>query len=518
MEDFKNINKKISFGIIIVSIMIFFVYMFSLHNITNVKIINNKEIFISLYNILLCILSVSSCVALSSKNKNKHIVLVSIMYATFLIDMFTSSISSIDLQIDQKIYVGIGTATLRFFIGVLCILPKGIIDYIYDNNLRTILFTSTYNFILLIITSYSNYDTKHFLEISNYIEYNLLSLICFTIAAIVFFYKSIKENNYLLSIIGSSILIFSTKAIYSIYHIRTLNDEIKLISISITYVGFLILIIGIFMELTFNLIKYESIKKDEKIKSEFFANMSHELKTPINIIYSTNQLLAFSKNKNNFNEIYSRYDSVIDTNCKRMIRLVNNIVDISKFESKFKKPNYKNYNIVWVVESIVMSIADYAKMKNIDVLFDTDSEELNIKCDPEIIERIILNLLSNSIKFSKENNEIFVDISHNDKYIIIKVKDSGIGIKKELQSEIFDRFVQGDKSLIRENEGSGIGLSIVKSMVDVLDGKIELFSDGINGCEFTVYLPNKILEDENLIIKEYCFDVTKMDLEFSDIY
>ena len=136
-----------------------------------------------------------------------------------------------------------------------------------------------------------------------------------------------------------------------------------------------------------------------------------------------------------------------------------------------------------------------------------------------MLERIVLNLLSNAVKFSDKGSSIFVKISKEDNWIAIKIKDNGIGIDPELQTRIFDRFIQGDKSIRRKKEGSGIGLSLVKNFVELMDGKIYVESDGKSGTEFTVLLPNELIEskiDENQV--DYFVDLERVQLELSDIY
>jgi signal transduction histidine kinase len=272
-------------------------------------------------------------------------------------------------------------------------------------------------------------------------------------------------------------------------------------------------------ELEKALLEYEKIKQEDIIKNEFFSNISHELKTPLNIIYSANQLLGVSTQKSNFKEIYIKYKDCLDINCKRMLRLIDNIVDITKLDVGFKCPQFDNYDIVKIVEDMTLSVVSYANVKGIEVLFDTDVEELDIKCDPDMLERIVLNLLSNAIKFSEDGGRILVEIFSNKTWVGIKVKDNGIGIPLNIQDKIFDRFVQGDKSMRRKKEGSGIGLSLVKSLVELMDGKIYLKSDGKSGTEFTVLLPNKLATEEDKVVhKEYHVDLQRIQLELSDIY
>ena len=187
------------------------------------------------------------------------------------------------------------------------------------------------------------------------------------------------------------------------------------------------------------LAEYKSYKEQEKFRNEFFANISHELRTPLNIFYSTLQLLDKKlENDNNFEEVYKLHRKSLRVNSYRMLRLINNIVDISKMDTGFTKPKFVNVDIVRVVEEITLSVVNYAKPKNINIVFDTQVEECTIKCDPNMIERIILNLLSNSIKFTNKNGNIFVNIFINSEFVQIRIKDDGIGIPIDIQDKIFD--------------------------------------------------------------------------------
>lgn len=267
--------------------------------------------------------------------------------------------------------------------------------------------------------------------------------------------------------------------------------------------------------------KFEEIKQYDKVRSEFFANLSHELRTPINIIYSCIQLLNTSKNnKTNFASLYDKYEKTLKQNCFRMLRLVNNLIDITKIDSGFIKMDFINYDIIKLTEDITISVIPYVESKNIDIIFDTDCEELEIKCDPDKIERIILNLLSNAIKFTEPGGKIEVSIFIDENWVDIRVKDTGIGIPSHMKEFIFERFIQNDKSLNRNKEGSGIGLSLVKSLVELHNGKVFLRESNESGSEFSVLLPNVKLEndiEENGSL-DYKTEVEKISIEFADIY
>lgn len=268
----------------------------------------------------------------------------------------------------------------------------------------------------------------------------------------------------------------------------------------------------------------EKAIENEKNKTEYFLNLSHEFKTPLNVILGTAQLLEIYKNKD-----FVKYDNtflnnnvyIIKQNCYRLLRLINNILDINKSDMKFLELNLKNYNIVKVVEDITLSVAKFIKEKELSLIFDTEIEEKYMMCDVDKIERIVLNLLSNAIKYNKKGGEIYVNILDKDSHISISVKDTGVGIPKDKIDNIFDRFRRLDASLSRQNEGSGLGLSIVKSFVEKHIGDIKVNSELGKGTEFIVNLPvvegsteNRESENE-AFITEF---IERINIEFSDIY
>ncbi|MCX7709402.1 MAG: HAMP domain-containing histidine kinase [Clostridia bacterium] len=277
----------------------------------------------------------------------------------------------------------------------------------------------------------------------------------------------------------------------------------------------------------FNKIQDKEVSYDQ-MKSEFFANISHEFRTPISIILSSIQLLDLyshhdhSENNRNVKKI----TEVMKQNSYRLIRLVNNLIDTTKINASFYEINMRNSNIVSVVEEITLSVANYLKEKDIELIFDTSVEEKTLACDPDMIERMVLNLLSNAVKFTDAGGSVFVGIEDKGDRIEIIVRDTGIGISLEQQSVIFERFRQVDKSLTRKREGSGIGLSLVKSLVELHDGEITVHSEPGKGSEFIISLPVRILEEES-DFKEHNKEITgdklqssieKISIEFSDIY
>lgn len=272
--------------------------------------------------------------------------------------------------------------------------------------------------------------------------------------------------------------------------------------------------------------RLEEAMELERLRTEFFANISHELRTPLNIIFSSIQLIdsiASEEKSNSDNcEIIMKCIKSSKQNCYRLLRLINNLIDVTKIDAGFYQLNPINCNIVSVVEDITMSIAEYIKFKNINFVFDTDMEERIISCDPEKIERIVLNLLSNAIKFSDNGGCISVKILNRKEYVVISVKDTGIGIPEDKVDYIFERFRQIDNSLTRMYEGSGIGLSLVKSLVEMHGGSIAVKSILGKGTKFDVKLPAKVNGTEiknKLSVNNNMQDsyTEKINIEFSDI-
>ena len=259
----------------------------------------------------------------------------------------------------------------------------------------------------------------------------------------------------------------------------------------------------------------------ESIRNEFFGNISHEFKTPLNIILGIVQLIDKNIELDNITkENLIRHVDIMKQNSYRLLRLVNNLIDISRIDIGYYNLQPSNYNIVKVVEDITLSIAEYVKHKKINLIFNTDVEEITLACDPDKIERVILNLLSNAIKYTDDNGDIYVSLNKVNEDVVVSVKDSGVGIPNDKLELIFDRFGQANDILSRRCEGSGIGLSIVKSIVEMHGGKIDVFSEIGKGSEFVFNIPIKILEEENVILtcdnKDY--HVEKCNIEFSDIY
>lgn len=275
--------------------------------------------------------------------------------------------------------------------------------------------------------------------------------------------------------------------------------------------------------------KYEDAIKLENAKNEFLSNISHEFKTPLNIILATMQLINQNIERGNIQLEQGidlkRYMNSMKQNCYRLLRLVNNLIDISKIETGFYEIKLENHNIVSVVEDITMSVAEYTKAKGIELIFDTEVEDEIIACDPEKIERIMLNLLSNAVKYTDVNGKIEVYLAIEADKVIISIKDNGEGIPKDKLDLLFSRFMQVDSMLTRRSQGSGIGLALSKSLVEMHGGSIGVTSELGMGTKFEFSLPIELLDTENeyekgnIHMKDIISSrVERYNIEFSDIY
>ncbi|WP_455812850.1 sensor histidine kinase [Clostridium butyricum] len=273
-------------------------------------------------------------------------------------------------------------------------------------------------------------------------------------------------------------------------------------------------------------VKYRQALEIENLKTEFFLGLSHEIRTPLNIIitsiHSIDDILKTHECERYRDRIIKSLN-YIKQNSNRMLRLINNISDVKKLDHMCYDVNYTNCNIVEVIEGIVISVSDYIKVSQRNIIFDTEEEEIIIACDLDKIERIMLNLLSNAIKYSDENTDILVKIRLSEKKdeIIVSVWDDGVAIEKKDSIRIFDKFVQLDKLLNRPCEGTGIGLFLVKSLLEIQGGRVWVNNEVIKGAEIDFSLPVRTVEekeDKHNITTSPQDKVEIYNVEFSDIY
>ena len=233
----------------------------------------------------------------------------------------------------------------------------------------------------------------------------------------------------------------------------------------------------------------KEIIDNEKFKNNYFVNLSHELMTPINVIVSTMQLIkSFSKNITY--EKFNQYMDIISKNCDNLLKIINDIIDSSKIETGKYKINKENNDIVYIVEEAALNMSKFIEDRGLSLIIDPDMEEQVIYCDGIEIERCIINLLANAVKFTQEGGEIRFYIKKVKNNIEIIIEDTGIGISKEDQEFIFKRFSQVDGTGAIKTSSSGIGLTLVKYIVELHGGYIKLESEINIGSKFTIGIPN----------------------------
>lgn len=215
---------------------------------------------------------------------------------------------------------------------------------------------------------------------------------------------------------------------------------------------------------------------EERLKSDFLSNISHDLKTPINVIYSATQLNEYFIDQNN-TEGLKKYNVISKHNCVLLIKLTNNLIDSSKILSDFLSVNLKRRNIVQVVEDTVMGLTDYTKGKEIELIFDTNEEEIYIMLDEDFMQRILLNVLSNAIKFTPNGGKIKVVVEDLGDYEVkVYIKDNGIGMDPGFLENAFSRYSMGKNNEKSKEKGTGIGLFVVKKLIEKQNGRINIIS------------------------------------------
>lgn len=237
---------------------------------------------------------------------------------------------------------------------------------------------------------------------------------------------------------------------------------------------------------------YKKLIDYEKFKNDFFVNLAHEIRTPVNVILSTLQLYdKYNEDDNNEKTGFMRHIAVIRRNSLRLLKVVNNIIDTSKINEGKYRINTTETDIVYLVEEVTLSMKEYIESNDLKLIFDTEIEEKSVECDPNEIERCIINLISNAVKFSECGGNIWVNIYDKDNKIEISVKDNGIGISHDKKQFIFERFKQVENNISSRKSGSGIGLTLVKSLIELHGGTVSVESDLGKGSEFIITLPVK---------------------------
>ena len=226
----------------------------------------------------------------------------------------------------------------------------------------------------------------------------------------------------------------------------------------------------------------EKLLEMDQVKSRLYTNITHEFRTPLTVISGMTDLI---------DQQPAKAKELINRNSKGLLRLVNQMLDLAKLESGHLQLEMVQADIVPYIQYLLESFHSYGDSKNIQLTFQKEVDRVVMDFDEKKMESIISNLLSNAIKFSKENGQVNLLMRVENNQLLLQVKDNGIGISPEKLPHVFDRFYQVDNSSTRQGEGTGIGLTLTKELVELMGGEISVessTSDGI-GTVFTVRLP-----------------------------
>ena len=222
------------------------------------------------------------------------------------------------------------------------------------------------------------------------------------------------------------------------------------------------------------------LSKSEVLKNDFIANVSHEIKTPLAVIQNYAKAL---KNPSLDSETKEKYISNLVEACQKLNGLITNILKLNKLENQKLLPEIKEFNLSELLANQVLQFESLIEKKEIDLVCEIE-EDLFIKSEESYLEIIFNNLMSNAIKFSNPKGMIYVGLKKEKQNYHITFKDSGCGMDKETGKHIFDKFYQGDAS--RSKEGNGLGLALVKRVIDIIGGSIQVTSQIGEGTEFII--------------------------------
>ncbi len=236
-------------------------------------------------------------------------------------------------------------------------------------------------------------------------------------------------------------------------------------------------------------IQKKQVEAANRLKSEFLSNMSHELRTPLNSILGLSRVLI-DQAKNKLSEDENNFLEIVERNGKSLLSLINDILDLSKIEAGKMEVLPQEISINALLYNIKENLFSQAEKRGNLILIDCPDDLPLVETDEMKLHQVLTNIVSNAIKFT-EKGKVNIKANFTNNKVFISVKDTGIGISKEVLPYIFDEFRQADGSSTREYEGTGLGLAIAKKMIQILGGNITVESEPGVGSEFTLTVPVK---------------------------
>ncbi len=391
--------------------------------------------------------------------------------------LYTSLISSLIsfAGIFLNIYLNIGIAPIIIasicFICYFSIYIIGRLSNKYDTPLK---------YAISIVSIF----ISNFFWVFNYNSHGPVLYLFVVYFSLLLFIWDSKRTLYLYFFVLSNIIVlFSIEYFHPELINNYTSEKTRIIDV---YSGLIIylLIIYIFTMVAKNnyLEQYKKAKESERLKTAFLHNLSHEIRTPLNAIVGFSSLLVDYDTSNN-----TRFKKIITENSDHLIRLIEDMIDMSMIETNqlsLKKTNINLYNTLKNLNEIFKIQLSPAVQLEIELC----NKDFIINTDKTRLEQILMNLLKNAIKFTEKGH---IRLSHKieNKLILFYVEDTGIGIEKELQERIFDRFTKGNTNSKNVYRGAGIGLFLTKKMVEILGGRIWLDSQINKGSTFYFTVP-----------------------------
>ena len=270
------------------------------------------------------------------------------------------------------------------------------------------------------------------------------------------------------------------------YKDRSIDEEVRRLALTKTaLIGFIdvMLLAGLFLV-------YANVRRElrlSRLKSDFVANVSHELKTPLALIRLFAETLELGRVPTE--DKAKQYYRVINKESQRLTQLINNILDFSRIEAGRKEYHFQATDVGAVVREVVEAYRFSIEQQGFELEVEIAEDLPEAVVDPEALSQALLNLMNNAIKYSGEGKYIGLGVQADLRGIVISVADRGVGIPKAEQKKIFEKFYRVEDTLIHTTKGSGLGLSLVKHIVDAHGGTVEIDSDPGKGSTFRLVVP-----------------------------
>jgi PAS domain S-box-containing protein len=234
----------------------------------------------------------------------------------------------------------------------------------------------------------------------------------------------------------------------------------------------------------------EKAENADRLKTSFLSAMSHEIRAPLNSIIGFSGILM-QEIPGTLNEEQKKQLGMIQSSGRHLLTLINDLLDLSKIEAGQLSVNFEYFNLKDVLDDVIQLEWPLAKEKNLELNLNSGNDPVLIKSDKQRIHQVLLNLINNAIKYS-EKGHIDVNCFKEDDTITVEIKDTGIGIKKEDLQKIFDPFIQLENELTKTQKGSGLGLSVSRQLIRLLQGTLNVESSFGEGTKFTIKIPSVV--------------------------